>query len=529
MSEHSLISTMDDETLEKNILQVYNVVNNLIDGRDVRQDPPLEVDIKINQNYQELVYDGLKLIRQTSANIKKDKLKDFFSREIEKLEYKLDKKLEVNEEAVEELIETSLEERAFKNEYTRKAGSLAVDNERLRKEVWGDDSEEKEVQTDKLFSLAIGYLKEGLTNYSLGKEDKAKECISMANEEFSELSELIRSPRNLDVLAREYIEFHEEVTELGFEIDDYKADIEKRKQDNLTESTTQPLIDGENVHDALFEHYTSTKLAEGGSKLLAQRNELSQMTFQDTVLDVFVKGMLICQSDYEYLEKHGNNRQPYQHEIQLQDQDGMTKIKELEQIITTSALILQDRISDPKVEEKYLKTLNEAKRAKYEILKGAVAVDPKDIDNVPEGLKPFAINVMMTEQDIGDGSALIADTFRQYVTRRLSGRKELPALYGMRQREGSSLDTNKAWGAVTGAVKGFKQLDQYGVAKLALIFRKAKEEGIEVAPLMRTAINNYFEGIQQRPLIEKMKGLVSGLFNSAKQARIAYQRKIYNQ
>lgn len=171
-------------------------------------------------------------LRDASDYIKNPKLKQEILENISCLESGLQKKVDNVGEYVES--GSNLEGMSlFYKMLSKGKSSIQKDkNAALKKAAWGenDDSDTLVGTKSELFSLALGYLGAGLFNFASGEKEKAQENISMANEELSELSELLESRSDMSALVSQYYDFHKEISALGFNVKNYLPKISKKAE-----------------------------------------------------------------------------------------------------------------------------------------------------------------------------------------------------------------------------------------------------------------------------------------------------------
>jgi hypothetical protein len=230
----------------------------------------------------------------------------------------------------------------FSKAYGKGAASIQKDrNIPLKEASWGEggNSDTLVGNHSDLFKLAIGYLKEGIYKSADDKKE-AKQSISIANEELNELSGLVEDPFALEAISEQYKQFFEEVSGLGFQIENYLPEIKKRSKHLWGEYNGGKIGGSEGNRlpfdksiDSVFNEFYSTAFnGLNYNHLLIGNGEAAQSKLAEKILDAYVSGLSALSGTLKTAKKEPS-REP------VDKSDNLTKIEE---IFTQDALDLAD-------------------------------------------------------------------------------------------------------------------------------------------------------------------------------------------
>jgi hypothetical protein len=242
------------------------------------------------------VHKGIGFIKDACEYFRSPKKKDNILGDVSYLESRLGEDIS---NATEFVDNNNAAASFFAKAYSAGAASIQRDkNATLKETSWGENGNSDTLvgNPSDLFNLAMGYLKEGIYKSADDKKE-ATESISMANNEFDELSALLKNPSSLDKLSKQYAQFLEEVKGLGFDIENHLPVMKKRLTELYRKSDKEPAsheeeIPSNNPINSLFNEFYSTAFNSLNYKhLFVGDDEAEQQEIAAKILGAYVNGL----------------------------------------------------------------------------------------------------------------------------------------------------------------------------------------------------------------------------------------------
>lgn len=487
-------------------------------------------------------YVSLTLAKTAHREIKDKELHKELKDNIASMEKNLEARLGIDSKKVKEYIKTETEEdirQKVIERYNNEIKCLESGNQRTMKEIYSKAEEGNEPGFVRRYELIVNLFREALLNEAVGNKEKTEELCDDINCEFDDFLAVMEDPRLLLVQYKDFTSFckgleiplKESLTgKIEEKIKNYE-EARKAKKKGLFKGKDAPkgFITGKTLTDVMSEYQNRFALDKVKVQVLTSDREIEQRKKMEEVVKSFVSGLMLAEMDRQVLNDWDitmKKGETYSQNVLLQNKDYIEKIGEIGAGIQDVSERLAKKRLKEKEREKLRAELGDLQHAMYELRSRAVGImDPMQMAACKEAISEDRIDeddlvqipAELTEEDIGGSEGLVRDTFIQYVTRTLGGKRIIPSLDSRIHAETKTgYDVEKAWSEVKAALPVFEAIEKHGIQRLAREVGQVFLQESNPRVLIGAVVDNFFKGYKERTGAEKLKDAATGFLNRVK-------------